>query len=943
MKFLRKFTPFAVCFFGLMGALHADESETPSVHVLYMRGQTYGTNGDIGFAFESWLSSQSGRAQLVSIELGRAYCSGSRCLIDAAAAYQWNQLPSPQGPFKEMGFTEILETPRVMFWVSSSSAGIVLDEISALIQNPASDAHVPGLTRRKVRWGDAEGSRGESLKAFEISGSTSSPGWSSDLLMKYRILWDGREADVFILAKSWGGASRVKTAFRDRANEIDGPKVKILTGQNFIGLGDNHEALWDGLKELDFDFWIPHYSDFESHWHDLRPYLMGTEKSSSPLLLSNLTASGSTVSVTMPWGVIEADGARIGIFSLLPENLRDIFRSGEEPFDVAEPIHWAHDAVSVLRGQERVDAVICVSYLKSEDDARLRHEVGGIDVLIGEFTREIATSRRTTVELGGWSKEIHGAPALHAMAPAQGFGEIELHFQRHDGRYELSRLEERSEIVPRETPRDPELVALEEEMIQTYVSPQEKLLPDARELWPSAPFGIKRTYDALEFWNLAAHAMREETRSEMAFIRIHPLDSRAPGPVGTGFVQEWLGPDQKILIYQLPGSLVRSFFKRAVFESVPVNPNSADQRRYRIKTLLAAAGINARELVNGLALDDSEFYQVAIGEDLLGFPDFRDIPQSFLIGAFGLNLSNVVTGWLRRQAKEFMRDPAHYQEIIRNSCQARDEERSLWRLHLREMNLQFSNTQVRGADPYVQVSDARIQATNQIFLRGTARLFSEYSYHRWRWDTGLTADYGRVTLSPAGGDEIRSETVDQAIAQTDFVYRMAAARTPFGEASMGPFLNFSYDTEWTRPDESTGLARRAFGRMKTGAKLYEGRYLRELSAGALWQRDYSKTIRDDDVGWEGALTLAAPLPKTPVTAQLTASIRQLDNDPNDDAADLRQEISARVQLKVPFWGRLNLSPFVDIYRFQGQHNLGAGTNIIFGFGLEFSRLWKPVF
>ncbi|MBI4669771.1 MAG: hypothetical protein HY747_11435 [Elusimicrobia bacterium] len=89
--------------------------------------------------------------------------------------------------------------------------------------------------------------------------------------------------------------------------------------------------------------------------------------------------------------------------------------------------------------------------------------------------------------------------------------------------------------------------------------------------------------------------------------------------------------------------------------------------------------------------------------------------------------------------------------------------------------------------------------------------------------------------------------------------------------------------------------------------------------------------------------MAAPLPKTNVSLLVEGNYRQINSDAGDAASELGQELNIKANLQIPVWGNLSLSPFVDFYRFKGLTGQPIGKNVIFGFGLDFSRLWKPLY
>jgi 5'-nucleotidase / UDP-sugar diphosphatase len=95
--------------------------------------------------------------------------------------------------------------------------------------------------------------------------------------------------------------------------------------------------------------------------------------------------------------VLVRDGVKIGIFGIMGKNAAEVSPFAA-PVTFRDPIETAREMVSILREQEEVDIVICLSHSgldpdpnKSEDEI-LAHKVKGIDIIISGHTHALHES-----------------------------------------------------------------------------------------------------------------------------------------------------------------------------------------------------------------------------------------------------------------------------------------------------------------------------------------------------------------------------------------------------------------------------------------------------------------------------------------------------------------------------------------------------------------------
>ncbi|MBI4422344.1 MAG: hypothetical protein HY554_01375, partial [Elusimicrobia bacterium] len=630
----------------------------------------------------------------------------------------------------------------------------------------------------------------------------------------------------------------------------------------------------------------------------------------------------------------------------------------------------------------KADLVVAISHLGTEDNARLLKRIPArIDILIGERVRERTVRRKKTVELAGWGSEPASLPALETRWPVATIGTLELEFLRGSGRPLLARIEESYATADWDSPIDQRLQDDWATLFDAYFGPKAPLLPDPRRVWHGS--AVKLTYEPLEVWNIAAQALRQATGAEASLLRIRDLGSSAIGDVTETFLWEWFQPPEPILIARLPGRALRAAAARLDPQPVPV-PSRESQtvvRRYGTETWFAAAGLEASGMVNSLPIRDDEWYTVATTEEVLREAGLADQPRaSFRITPWPKSVGETVLEWLRERREQVSADEKRryrrklgrtlsrwaargdtdsalassfdkafadekeearraadesYRDDVRWAAEARRRPAPLWRLNLRELSVQFANTQVENRDSFTEVPDARVRAISQVLAQASAGLFSELYWGRWRWETGVSARYGRVTLKPKGIEPIENETADQWMIETEVRRALMTGR----HGTLGPFANLAYDTEFTPPVD---LPIRKVVRWKPGLKLFEGRLLQEAYAAAVIEED-SRPVGNTEYGFEAGLRLAVPLSRTGAVATLKSHYRRFARSPRDTADDLKSQLELDARLGLPIVGDLRLSPFVQYFRFEGKVVPETGYNVVFGVALDFSYLWKPVF
>jgi len=110
-----------------------------------------------------------------------------------------------------------------------------------------------------------------------------------------------------------------------------------------------------------------------------------------PIVCSNYDCRGTVLEgLVKPYVVINRDGLRIGLFALAPQMKGLVFDGNCEGITFLDPAETAQKYIDILRRQEKVDIVICISHLgwqvSDYPDERFLSLTEGCDLVLGGHT-----------------------------------------------------------------------------------------------------------------------------------------------------------------------------------------------------------------------------------------------------------------------------------------------------------------------------------------------------------------------------------------------------------------------------------------------------------------------------------------------------------------------------------------------------------------------------
>ncbi len=645
-------------------------------------------------------------------------------------------------------------------------------------------------------------------------------------------------------------------------------------------------------------------------------------------LCSNLeTNDPKLAELVKPYVIRELNGVRTAFISFIPLNAGQLSDLSAVPVTVKDPADAAGLVEELRSGQ---NAKLIVAVANSKEDLGPLLQTAGIDIIIGPKNWEKTGTRREKIELEGWDREKHSAPAAFIVRDSRGVGAVDLEFT---GGGVLKTVQNRGIPVSAEdTLYDGEYDQLKERIFQYFFGSKEFLLPDIRKLYTDAE-RPKLQYSQLDFKNIVVSVLKEKTGAELAFMKIQPFASNILGDISASMLKTWLGEDDKVVKAWVPGSLLRALAPKFDFK---LPPGMDGYNKYRAGDYFAVAGLDPEQRISGLPVKDDEFYLAAFPAGFLRETGkYPQLKAARIAGYEEQTLNALITGYLTDLKKSTA--GGGWEAAVKKLVENKPPRRPVWRLNLRDLSIQASNTGVRHTGNFTQVSDSRLRTTGQTYIQGSGKLFSEYYNGSLRLDTGVSANYGQTTLRPKGLPDVKTESVDQLLLESELKYQFMRYRGFLGPMVLGPFFNLAYDTEFTSQPR---LPKRKVVRGRTGMKLFEGAYLRELYTGLVTEQIYTYSPARTKYAAEAGFALNMLLPGTALTLNADGNYRNFAKSRFDTAADLKQRLELNFKVSTKLYRDVLISPFFNFYLATGKLAHGTATNIMTGFSLNYSHLFK---
>ncbi len=775
---------------------------------------------------------------------------------------------------------------------------------------------------------------GKTFTALDLRTKAFDSRWSRTINMAYVINAGGKKTTVTEACVPLGMSGFSREVLEKTSHKDKNILISVGLGADLLAtvVGLPADKAIERLEKLKTDIVTLDPEDLRYLWEWSGQQSVPVSTGALSFLCSNIeTKDAKLAGQVKPYIIKELNGVRTAFISFIPSTAGQLPDLSGVPVTVNNPVDLdsRSSLVEKLRGAQNAKLVVAV--LNSQEDLGRLLQTPGIDIIIGPKNWEKTGTRREKIELEDWGREIHNAPAAFIIRDSRGIGALDLEFS---GDGVLKTLQPRSVPVSAEdTLYDSEDDRLKELIFQHFFGSKDFLLPDIRKIYTDLE-RPKLQYSQLDFKNILVSVLKEKTGAEIAFMKIRPFSSNILGDISASMLKTWLGEDDRVVKAWVPGGLIRALMPKFEFKLEQTDEDG--YRKYYTGNYFAVSGLDQEHLISGLPVKDSELYLAAFPAGLLRETGkYPQLKEARIAGYEQKSLNAIIVEHLAKIKKESA--GGSWEAAVKKLIDNKPARKPVWRLNLRDLSLQFSDTGVRHTENFLQVSDSRLRTTGQTFIQGSGGLFSEFYSGDMRLDTGLSANYGEITLRPKGQPGVRTESVDQILIESEVKHRLLRYHGFLGPMILGPFFTLAYDTEF---NSQPGLPRRKIVRGRTGLKLFEGAYVRELYTGLVTEQTYTYAPARTRYAAEAGFALNMLLPGTALTLIADGNYRNFVASRFDTAADLKQRLELNFKVSTKLYRNVVISPFFNFFLATGKLASGTATNIMTGFSLNYSHLFK---
>lgn len=264
-------------------------------------------------------------------------------------------------------------------------------------------------------------------------------------------------------------------------------------------------------------------------------------------------------------------------------------------------------------------------------------------------------------------------------------------------------------------------------------------------------------------------------------------------------------------------------------------------------------------------------------------------------------------------------------------------------LELKQLAVSITSTEIHNSSP--TFSSARVTGDSQTAIQGKLDFEAKYFATKLLWTNTLLMEYGKTSVRPVNKEEVVTENSDKISLISDLTYRLWKVNEDFiGGFEAGPFANIGYETEFDAPEveidgEKVTGNRKQILRGKVGAKLFEGKYLKELYAAYVFERDFTYSPESTNTAFEAGFRAEADI-REGVKFVAWSYYRDYQTYSEEKISDLDYEVEAEVRLDVKLWNNLAVAPFVNYYCASAQHFNCVADNWYTGIQISYSTFFK---
>lgn len=260
-----------------------------------------------------------------------------------------------------------------------------------------------------------------------------------------------------------------------------------------------------------------------------------------------------------------------------------------------------------------------------------------------------------------------------------------------------------------------------------------------------------------------------------------------------------------------------------------------------------------------------------------------------------------------------------------------------WEIDLNRIALNFTQSSLTNQKLYTSFSDSNLKGNSQLALQFFFTLNSNYYAPRFVVFNTAYAEYAFTEITQTNKSVVTNKTLDKLLFSTDYTQRMWDFDWGFEVFEVGPYLRASYQTEFN-PTPSVG--RRHIINYMLGAKLFDGRYVKNLYFDFFGEHDFNLPTKLNGVGMEVGVSLEYKL-NAHVKWSYTMNFKKYIFNAKDSKISPDYQLLLETRIDAKLFKSLSISPLVRYYMLKANDIELPASNFMVGVSLNFGKIVLP--
>ncbi|WP_369607327.1 hypothetical protein [Helicobacter trogontum] len=265
------------------------------------------------------------------------------------------------------------------------------------------------------------------------------------------------------------------------------------------------------------------------------------------------------------------------------------------------------------------------------------------------------------------------------------------------------------------------------------------------------------------------------------------------------------------------------------------------------------------------------------------------------------------------------------------------EDKVGWEVDLNRIALNFTQSSLTNQSLYTSFSDSNLKGSSQLGLQFFFTLNGNFYAPRFVVFNTAYAEYGFTQITRTDQSVVINKSLDKMLFSTDYTQRMWDFDWGFEVFEMGPYMRVSYQTEFN-PTPSVG--RRHIINYMVGAKLFDGRYIKNLYFDFFGEHDLNPMTRLNGTGLEVGISLEYSLNKH-VKWTYTMNYKKYMFNAEDSKISPDYQLFLETRIDAKLFRSLSVAPLLRYYMLKADNIELPASNFMVGVSLNFGKVLLP--